>query len=320
MISQLPLLKVELQFTVLNGIFLLQLPTCLNLPEAMALQANCQHLWQKRTARIIFDLSRTTFIDSSGIGVLVSSLKTATEQGIELVLWSVHPQVRAALLLAGLEPLLMIDSETKAVTLADTHKLKHQIPIYHPSVRSRVKRLIDILSALIGLGITAILFIPIAIAIKLDSPGPILFSQNRCGWLGRHFRLWKFRSTNENVEAPQITRIGNFLRQMRLDDLPQFWNVLKGEMSLVGPRPPILDEVDQYTLPMWQRLDVKPGITGEWQTRSSSQIYNFEDVIYLDLRYQKNWSIMYDLKLILKILPIFWGKNYPNYDGSRCSR
>jgi len=326
MISQLQLLKVELSFTVLNGIFLVQLPICLNMPEAIALQATCQHLWQKKPTRIVLDLSRTIFIDSSGIGVLVSILKTATEQGIELVFWSVHPQVRAALFLAGLDPFLMIDSETKAITPADTHQLKHQLPTYHPSVRSRVKRLIDIIGALIGLGITAILFIPIAIAIKIDSSGPILFSQNRCGLLGKHFSLWKFRSMIENAEElkelvenqvegpffknkidPRITGVGQFLRQTSLDELPQFWNVLKGEMSLVGTRPPTLEEVDKYTFHMWQRLDVKPGITGEWQTNGRSTISNFDQVIQLDLRYQKNWSILYDFKLILKTLVTLLG-------------
>jgi lipopolysaccharide/colanic/teichoic acid biosynthesis glycosyltransferase len=228
----------------------------------------------------------------------------------------------------NVEQNVIIDSENNMIALANIHQLKHQIPTYHPSVYSRVKRLIDILGALIGLGITATLFIPIAIAIKLDSPGPILFSQIRCGWLGRHFRVWKFRSMVANAEElkaqvenqikgplfknktdPRITRVGRFLRRTSLDELPQFWNVLRGEMSLVGTRPPTLDEVEQYTLPMWQRLDVKPGMTGEWQTSGRSQISNFEDVVQLDLLYQKNWSLLYDLKLIFKTLVIIYRKN-----------
>jgi len=327
MISQLPLLKVELQVTVLNGIPLIKLPACLSIFEAMALQETCQNLWQNKPDRIVLDLSQITFIDSSGIGALINTLKTVEEQGGELVLWSVHPQVRTALLLAKLDH-LMIDSETNGISLADTHQLKAQPPAHHPSVRSRIKRLIDILGALIGLGITAIFFIPIAIAIKLDSPGPILFSQTRCGLLGRHFRLWKFRSMVANAEElklevenqiegplfknkndPRITQVGKFLRRMSLDELPQFWNVLKGEMSLVGTRPPTLDEVEQYTVPQWQRLNVKPGITGEWQTNGRSQISNFDEIINLDLRYQNNWSPIYDLKLILKTLVILFEKN-----------
>ena len=145
MVTQLPLLKLELQVTVLNGIPLVELPACLNKPEAMALKTTCQYLWQKRPARIVIDLSRTTFIDSSVIGAVVSSLKTTAEQEIEIILWSVHPQVREALLLAGLDRLVMIDAETEAVTLPDTDQLQNQIPTNYPSVRSRLKRLIGIL-------------------------------------------------------------------------------------------------------------------------------------------------------------------------------
>jgi len=328
MVSQLSILKLELQFTVLNGIFLVQSPACLNMPEAIALEATCQQILQNKPDRIVLDLSRTTFIDSSGIGAITSSLKTATEQGIELVIWSVNSELRVALFLAGLDPFLIIDAETNAINISDTEQVKHQLPTYHPSIRSRVKRFMDIVGALIGLGITAILFIPIAIAIKLDTPGPILFSQTRCGWLGRHFRVWKFRSMVANAEQlkaqvenqikgplfknktdPRITRVGYFLRRTSLDELPQFWNVLKGEMSLVGTRPPTLDEVAQYTLPMWQRLDVKPGITGEWQTSGRSKISNFDHVVQLDLRYQRNWSLMYDIKLIFKTLVVLFRKN-----------
>ncbi|MFM7791990.1 MAG: sugar transferase, partial [Microcystis panniformis] len=126
--------------------------------------------------------------------------------------------------------------------------------------------------------------VPIAIAIKLDSPGPIFFSQTRCGWLGKEFKILKFRSMCVDAETlkdkipnqaegaffknkndPRITRVGKFLRRTSLDELPQFWNVITGEMSLVGTRPPTPDEVERYDVPQWQRLDVKPGMTGEWQ-------------------------------------------------------
>jgi lipopolysaccharide/colanic/teichoic acid biosynthesis glycosyltransferase len=193
-----------------------------------------------------------------------------------------------------------------------------------------MKRLIDIVGALIGLAITAILLIPIAIAITINDPGPILFSQIRCGWMGRRFRIWKFRSMYINAEArkaelekmnqvkgaffkikddPRITKIGKFLRRTSLDELPQFWNVLKGEMSLVGTRPPTPEEVERYEVPEWQRLDVKPGMSGEWQVNGRSSIDNFEDVIRLDLQYQKNWSLLYDLKLILKTVTVLFNKN-----------
>lgn len=145
MVTQLPLLKLELQVTVLNGIPLVELPACLSKPEAMALKTTCQQLLQKEPARIVIDLSRTTFIDSSVIGEVVSSLKTTAEQRNEIILWSVHPQVREALILGGINRLVMIDAETEAITLADTDQLQNQIPSNYPSLRSRLKRLIDIL-------------------------------------------------------------------------------------------------------------------------------------------------------------------------------
>lgn len=166
--------------------------------------------------------------------------------------------------------------------------------------------MLDIIGSLVGLAITAIIFLPIVLAIKIDSPGPIFFSQIRCGWLGRRFRIWKFRSMCTNAEAlkSQVTNEAKgaffknandprirFLRRTSLDELPQFWNVLKGEMSLVGTRPPTPDEVEQYRIPSWQRLDVKPGMTGEWQVNGRSKVLEFEDVIALDLRYQKKWSL-----------------------------
>ncbi len=108
----------------------------------------------------------------------------------------------------------------------------------------------------------------------------------------------------KNDNDPRITKVGQILRKTSLDELPQFWNVLKGEMSLVGTRPPTPDEVERYEVPQWQRLDVKPGMTGEWQVNGRSQVRDFEDVIRLDLKYQQNWSLMYDLKLIVKTVTI----------------
>jgi lipopolysaccharide/colanic/teichoic acid biosynthesis glycosyltransferase len=113
----------------------------------------------------------------------------------------------------------------------------------------------------------------------------------------------------KNKNDPRITRVGKFLRRTSLDELPQFWNVIAGEMSLVGTRPPTPDEVERYDVPQWQRLDVKPGMTGEWQVNGRSQVRNFEEVIQLDLRYQENWSLGYDLQLIFKTILILFQKN-----------
>lgn len=113
----------------------------------------------------------------------------------------------------------------------------------------------------------------------------------------------------KNDNDPRITKVGRFLRRTSLDELPQFWNVLKGDMSLVGTRPPTPEEVASYQIPEWQRLDVKPGMTGEWQVHGRSQVRNFEDVIKLDLRYQHHWSLQYDLKLILKTIMVVFDKD-----------
>lgn len=198
----------------------------------------------------------------------------------------------------------------------------------HPSVSSKLKRLIDIVGAGVGLTILGILFIPIAIAVQIDNPGPIFYSQIRCGLYGRTFRIWKFRSmvvgadklkhlvSNQakgnifkNRNDPRVTRVGRILRKTSLDEFPQFWNVLKGEMSLVGTRPPTVDEVMRYEQHHFQRLLVKPGITGEWQANGRSSVEDFEDIVKMDLAYQQKWSVAYDLLLILKTVAAVFQKN-----------
>ena len=269
---------------------------------------------------IVLDFSQTRFIDSSGIGALIANFKLAQSKNIELILESVQPPVMATLSMTGLSDVLSIKSSEKWSP--------KESPETHPSVRSIVKRAIDIIGAIVGLIITGIIFVPVAIAIKTSSKGPVLFYQTRCGWMGRKFKIWKFRSMYANAEAlrgqiknqasgaffkndndPRITPIGNFLRRTSLDEFPQFWNVLKGDMSLVGTRPPTPEEVEIYQIPEWQRLNVKPGMTGEWQVHGRSQVKNFEDVIKLDLRYQRNWSLSYDIKLIVKTVMIIFSKN-----------
>ncbi len=189
----------------------------------------------------------------------------------------------------------------------------------HQSAFSAAKRGLDIAGALVGLGLTLLLFPFIAAAIWLDDPGPLLFSQMRCGLRGEPFRIWKFRSMQVGAESkqhlvknqasglvfkndrdPRITRSGQFLRRTSLDELPQFWNVLRGEMSLVGTRPPTLKEVANYQPHHWQRLRVRPGITGEWQVQGRSAISDFERIVAMDVSYQEKWSILYDITLILK--------------------
>jgi lipopolysaccharide/colanic/teichoic acid biosynthesis glycosyltransferase len=280
------------------------------------------------TRRIVLDFSRTELIDSSGLGSLIPNLKLARARAIPLQAWSAGAQVKLALSLMGLEKALPVVEGTEGVNPTQPLNTKDWPAITHPSVRSRPKRVLDIVGAMVGLTITLLLFPFLALAIRLDSPGPILFGQVRLGWMGRRFRLWKLRSMVVNAEAlrstvpneatgaffknahdPRISRVGKFLRRTSLDELPQFWNVLIGDMSLVGTRPPTPDEVERYAVPNWQRLDVRPGLTGEWQVNGRSKVLDFEDVILLDLRYQDHWSFGYDLRLILKTVALIFSKH-----------
>nr|WP_313898123.1 sugar transferase [Nodosilinea sp. LEGE 07298] len=193
----------------------------------------------------------------------------------------------------------------------------------HPSAKCLIKRSIDILGALVGLVILGLVVVPLALAIKLDSPGPIFYAQKRYGLKGKPFTIWKFRSMVQNADVlkqtvsnqaqglifknendPRITRVGRLLRQASLDEFPQFWNVLKGDMSLVGTRPPTEDEVSHYSPHHWRRLDVKPGITGQWQISGRSAIKDFEEIVHLDLHYQDIWSPLYDLQVIGKTIAV----------------
>ncbi|MER3495035.1 MAG: anti-anti-sigma factor [Mastigocladus sp. ERB_26_2] len=323
--------EVDFPVMFLHDTAIVQVSERLSVLEAVAFKQTCQNITQANPIpqKIIIDFQQTTFMDSSGLGALVSNFKIAQDRGIEFILRNVTPQVMAVLNLTGLEKVFFIES-SDLLPAPSKNQLEEQLPTTHPSVRSWMKRLIDIVGALVGLVIVAVLFIPIAVAIAIDDPGPIFFSQVRCGWMGKRFRIWKFRSMYVDAEArkaelakhnqvqgaffkidndPRITKIGRFLRRTSLDELPQFWNVLKGEMSLVGTRPPTPDEVERYEVPEWQRLDVKPGMTGEWQVNGRSSVRKFEDVIRLDLQYQKNWSLLYDLKLILKTVAILFHKN-----------
>jgi exopolysaccharide biosynthesis polyprenyl glycosylphosphotransferase len=194
-----------------------------------------------------------------------------------------------------------------------------------------VKRTTDIVSSCVGLVLTGILLIIVAPIIKAESPGPVIFSQMRVGKNGRTFKLYKMRSMYADAEErkaelmeenemddelmfkiekdPRITKFGAFLRRTSIDEFPQFWNVLKGEMSLIGTRPPTLGEYEKYELPYKRRLSIRPGITGLWQISGRSEITNFEDVLKLDLKYIDNWSPSLDLAILLKtVIVVLFGK------------
>jgi len=318
--------------TILNNTYVLIVPPAFTVVQAVNFKQNFQQACQENPnmTDAILDFGQTKFMDSSGIGALVGCWKIAQKHKIKLVLRDVSAQVKTILALASLESMFTIEQRAEPVEETNPKsKTAADLPFTtHPSVKSRVKRWIDIVGSLVGLAITGILFIPIAIAIKLDSPGPIFFGQIRCSRLGSRFRMWKFRSMVtdaeqkkhlvenqasgalfKNANDPRITRIGRVLRKTSLDELPQFWNVLKGEMSLVGTRPPTPDEVDRYEILQWQRLDIKPGMTGEWQVNGRSSVTSFEDVVKLDLKYQENWSLAYDMQLIVKTILVIFNKN-----------
>lgn len=187
------------------------------------------------------------------------------------------------------------------------------------SRRLLIKRFVDILGALVGLAITAVMTPFVALAIKLDSPGPVFFSQTRIGKNGRRFKIWKFRSMYTDAEErkkeleacnevkglmfkmeddPRVTRVGKFIRKTSIDETPQFLNILVGDMSLVGTRPPTEDEFEQYNGYYRRRMSITPGLTGLWQVSGRSDIQDFEEIVKLDLEYIDNWSLGLDVKIL----------------------
>lgn len=188
-----------------------------------------------------------------------------------------------------------------------------------------IKRLIDFAASGVALVILAPLFIAIAIVIKTTSKGPVFFKQARCGLYGRQFTLYKFRTMIVDAEAklkdilkynemggpvfkmtndPRVTKPGKWLRKFSLDELPQIWNVFKGDMSLVGPRPPIPHEVENYDNWQRRRLSMRPGITCLWQISGRNKIVDFKDWMRLDLEYIDNWSLWLDVKILFKTIPV----------------
>jgi exopolysaccharide biosynthesis polyprenyl glycosylphosphotransferase len=186
------------------------------------------------------------------------------------------------------------------------------------------KRAFDVALSTVGLLVLAPVFLVIASAIKLTSPGPVFFRQQRVGLQRRPFTLLKFRTMVADAELllaglltrneadgplfklrhdPRITRVGRWLRRYSLDELPQLWNVLCGDMSLVGPRPPLPSEVAHYEDWQLDRLEVRPGLTGLWQVSGRSDL-SFDEYVRLDLFYIENWSLAYDLIMVIKTIPM----------------
>lgn len=191
--------------------------------------------------------------------------------------------------------------------------------------RMMIKRLMDIVGGFVGVLITLVFTPFVALAIKLESKGPIFFSQVRIGKNGRRFKMYKFRSMYIDAEErkkelmaqnevkglmfkmdndPRITKVGQFIRKTSIDELPQFFNVLKGDMSLVGTRPPTVDEFEQYNIYYRRRLSITPGLTGMWQVSGRSDIKDFDDVVKLDLKYIDEWSLRQDVKILIQTVGV----------------
>lgn len=272
----------------------------------------------------------------------LSTLEYVKRHQVDLVIFSVNHLVRRkiehlieAFSEMGIDSLITIDSfaietlETKLEDFGTTNVIRLS-PRLFTDGELLLKRLMDIAGALVGCFICLIFGLIVAPLIFLEDPGPIIFKQKRVGRNGKFFYIYKFRSMYQDAEAklqtlkdqnemqgfmfkmkndPRITKIGKILRKTSIDELPQFFNVLEGSMSLIGTRPPTVDEYNQYSAHHKRRISIKPGITGLWQVSGRSEITDFEEIVRLDCFYIDHWSITSDIKILLKTFAaVFTGK------------
>ena len=272
----------------------------------------------------------------------LSTLEYVKRHQVDLVIFSVNHLVRRkiehlieAFSEMGIDSLITIDSfaietlETKLEDFGTTNVIRLS-PRLFTDGELLLKRLMDIAGALVGCFICILFGIIVAPLIFLEDPGPIIFKQKRVGRNGKFFYIYKFRSMYQDAEAklqtlkdqnemqgfmfkmkndPRITKIGKILRKTSIDELPQFFNVLEGSMSLIGTRPPTVDEYNQYSAHHKRRISIKPGITGLWQVSGRSEITDFEEIVRLDCFYIDHWSITGDIKILLKTFAaVFTGK------------
>ena len=272
----------------------------------------------------------------------LSILEYVKRHQVDLVIFSVNHLVRRkiehlieAFSEMGIDSLITIDSfaietlETKLEDFGTTNVIRLS-PRLFTDGELLLKRLMDIAGALVGCFICLIFGLIVAPLIFLEDPGPIIFKQKRVGRNGKFFYIYKFRSMYQDAEAklqtlkdqnemqgfmfkikndPRITKIGKILRKTSIDELPQFFNVLEGSMSLIGTRPPTVDEYNQYSAHHKRRISIKPGITGLWQVSGRSEITDFEEIVRLDCFYIDHWSITGDIKILLKTFAaVFTGK------------
>lgn len=221
-----------------------------------------------------------------------------------------------------------VSNSEKAIQRFGNSSVVNFSTTFYRSSDIALKRVIDIIGSLFGLMICGMVSIFLVPLIKGDG-GPAIFAQDRVGRNGRVFKFYKFRSMRVDAEKikkdlmsqnqmqggmfkiendPRVTKIGHFIRKTSLDELPQFWNVLKGDMSLVGTRPPTLDEYMKYTPEQKRRLSFKPGITGLWQISGRSNIKNFDEVVKLDVTYLDGWTIWKDIEILLKTIKVVFNR------------
>lgn len=226
-----------------------------------------------------------------------------------------------ALAIEGVRPRLVWHSDRPFLELG--------APVLRPHALV-TKRITDVVGSVLLLILAAPLMLLVALAIRLDSPGPAIFAQDRAGLGGRRFRMLKFRTMHDRADEqkdavahlnhtgdhrlfkipsdPRVTRLGRFLRRWSLDELPQLFNVLRGEMSLVGPRPFFEADFAAYEDHHFRRLDSKPGVTGLWQVSGRSDVVEFEDVVFLDRQYIEQWSFWLDVSILLRTIPAVIGR------------
>ena len=254
-------------------------------------------------------------VENAQNGKVLSIMNTLSEMGI-----IIHYQMPVPELTGAKQKVLSQTGASYNVTYASKMVPMGQLVL---------KRLIDICGALVGCVVLVIVTVIFGPLIKLESPGPIFFAQKRVGKNGRIFKMYKFRSMYADAEErkkelmaqnemsgfmfkmendPRITKIGGFMRKTSLDEFPQFLNILKGDMSLVGTRPPTLDEFSQYSPYHKKRLSFRPGLTGMWQVSGRSDITDFEEIVRLDVEYIEDWSVGLDIKILLKtVFTVFKG-------------